>query len=96
MMNSLLTMYQKGAITADHLVVQCLLSIDPADPAPVLDTLPDAVLARVIEFARQYRPDGMVTNYGIVPAIDQVEAATRWIEGSRQSAFAGWAPPAAS
>ena len=29
---SLVDVYQKGAITADHLVVQCLLLIDPADP----------------------------------------------------------------
>lgn len=49
----------------------------------------------MIEFARQYRPDGMVTTYGVVPAVDQVEAAKRWIEDSRQSAFAVGAPPAA-
>ncbi len=95
-MTSLLGMYRKGEITADHLVVECLHMIDPADPASVLDSLPEEILARMLELARQYRPSGMVTNYGVVPAVDQVEAAKRWIEDSRQSAFARWAPPAAS
>jgi hypothetical protein len=96
MMASLLAMYRKGAITADHLVVECLRMIDPKEPALVLQDLPDEILARMIEFARQYRPDGMVTNYGSLPAADQVEAAKRWIGGSRHSALAGSAPPASS
>jgi hypothetical protein len=73
-------MYHKGAITADHLVVQCLRMIDPANPALVLDALPHEILMRVLDFARQYRPNGMVTNYGVLPAVDQVEAAKKWIE----------------
>ncbi len=93
---SLLAMYRKGAITADHLVVECLNMIDPADPASVLHDLPDEILARMIEFAREYRRVGMVTNYGIPPAADQVEAAKRWIEDSRHSALAGSVPPATS
>jgi hypothetical protein len=37
-------MYEKGAITADHLVAECLHRIDPEDPGRVLSNLPDPVL----------------------------------------------------
>lgn len=86
MMNSLVEMYRKGAITADHLLVECLQMIDPADPAQVLGSLPEEVLVPMLEFARRYRPDVMVTNYGVLPGTDQVEAARRWIEDSRRAA----------
>jgi hypothetical protein len=81
--DSLVESYQKGAITADHLVANCLHQIDPANPGLVLDALPGEILTRMLEFAQRYRPGGMVTNYGSLPAVDQVEAAKRWIESSR-------------
>jgi hypothetical protein len=81
---SLVAAYRKGAITADHLVVQCLHMIDPEAPGLVLGPLPHELLARTLEFARQYRPGRMVTNYGVLPAADQVEAARRWIEENLQ------------
>jgi hypothetical protein len=34
----------------------------------------------MLEFTRRYRPGGMMTNYGPLPAGDQVEAAKTWIE----------------
>ena len=40
MIETLVAMYEKGAITADHLVVQCLHMIDPNDPGLVLAGLP--------------------------------------------------------
>jgi hypothetical protein len=83
MMSSLVTMYRKGAITADHLVVECLQLIDPNDPAPVLEALPDEILDRMLDFAHSYRPNSMVTNFAVLPAVDQVKAARRWIESAR-------------
>jgi hypothetical protein len=77
---SLIAMYKKGVITADHTVVECLRMIDPTNPATVLTALPPEIIVRVREFARQYRPNAMITNYGILPASDQVQAADRWIE----------------
>lgn len=85
MTTSLVAMYHKGAITADHLTCECLHRIDPENPALVLGALPDEILTRMLEFIGRYRPGGMVTNYGILPAIDQVEAARRWIEEARSS-----------
>jgi hypothetical protein len=82
MITSLVAMYQKGAITADHLVIQCLHLIDPADPAPVLGVLPHEIITRMREFIHDYRTGGMVTNYGVLPAVDQVEAAKKWIEAN--------------
>ncbi|HMF38861.1 MAG TPA: hypothetical protein VKF17_19660 [Isosphaeraceae bacterium] len=79
-MTSLVAMYQKGAITADHLVAESLHLLDPENPAPVLDALPAEILIRVLDFTRRYRPDGTVTNYGFLPTPDQVDAARRWIE----------------
>jgi hypothetical protein len=84
LINSLVRMYRKGAITADHLLVECLHMIDPQDPALVLGVLPDGILVRMLDFARGYRPNGMVTNYEVLPAKDQVEAARRWIESARK------------
>jgi hypothetical protein len=81
---SLVAAYRKGAITADHLVVQCLQMVDPKAPGLVLDPLPRELLVRALEFTRLYRSGRMVTNYGVLPAADQVEAAGRWIEENRQ------------
>ena len=82
---SLVAMYQSGAITADHLVVRSLLLVDPADPALALNPLPHEILMRAIEFAREYKPDAMATNYGSVPDPDQVDAAKKWIEATLRS-----------
>jgi hypothetical protein len=92
MMSSLVTMYRKGAITADHLIVECLHMIDPKNPAPVLGALPDEILVRMLDFTRGYRPNGMVTNYGILPAMDQAQAARRWIESTRNPVGSRSAP----
>ena len=87
MMEKLVAMYEKGEITADHLVVQSLHMIDPANPGLVLDILPIDVLPRVLRYAQDYRPGKMRTNYGLPPASDQVAAAKKWIESkARQSA----------
>jgi hypothetical protein len=82
MMNALVSMYESGAITADHLVAQCLHMIDPDNPALVLDALPREILVRMLEYAGKYQPDRMVSSYGLLPAVDQVEAAKRWIEAA--------------
>ena len=86
-MEKLLAMYEKGDITADHLVAECLHMIDPADPALVLARLPNDVLSRMLHYAHEYRAGTMRTNYGLQAAVDQVEAAKAWIENRiRQSA----------
>jgi hypothetical protein len=97
MITSLVSMYEKGAITADHLAAQCIHMIDPEDPGLVLSDLPNAILDRMLAYTQRYQPDRMVSTYGILPAPDQVEAARSWIadfqtvrEGVRTSAEADW------
>ena len=85
MTSKLVELYERGAITADHLVVECLNRLDPAHPDLVLDALPDEILDRMWQFTRQYRPAGMVTNYGVLPAVDQVLSARNWIEKAKRS-----------
>jgi hypothetical protein len=80
MIAKLVDQYQKGAITADHLVVQCMHMVDPHHPELVLGALPAAILERMLKYVREYQPEGMRTNYGPQPAMDQVEAARKWIE----------------
>jgi hypothetical protein len=80
MITDLVEMYNKGAITADHLAVQCLHMIDPANPQLVLSGLPHHILMRMLDFVSNYRPNCMITNYGVLPAEDQVAAAKEWIE----------------
>jgi hypothetical protein len=80
MIKRLVEMYQTGAITADHLVAECLHIVDPGHPELVLGMLPASILERMLKYARDYQPEAMRTNYGIAPAPDQVQAAKSWIE----------------
>lgn len=84
MIASLVAMYENGAITADHLVAQCLNMVDPAAPELVLGRLPESILDRMLDYTRSYVPNRMVSNYGALPAVDQVEAARRWIESTKK------------
>jgi hypothetical protein len=77
---ALIDQYQRGTITADHLVVQCLHMVDPEHPERVLAGLPSEVLGRMSSFVLRYQPDRMLTNYGPLPALDQVAAARHWLE----------------
>jgi hypothetical protein len=97
MITSLVSMYAKGAITSDHLVAQCINMIDPDDPGLVLGDLPNAILDRMLVYARRYQPDRMVSNYGTLPTAEQVQAARNWIEdlqtmreGGKSAAEADW------
>ncbi|HVA48197.1 MAG TPA: hypothetical protein VNH11_17665 [Pirellulales bacterium] len=86
MMQELVDMYENGAITADHLVVESLHKLNPAAPALVLAALPQGVLERMLAYAESYRPGAMRTNYGLPPAPDQVAAARQWIEANLTAA----------
>src|SRR4051794_39408773 len=97
MITSLISMYEKGAITSDHLVAQCIEMLDPDDPGLVLSELPDSMLDRILAYARRYQPGRMVSNYENLPTADQVGAARNWIEdlqtmreGGRTAAEADW------
>ena len=50
MITSLVSMYEKGAITADHLAAQCIHMIDPEDPGLVLSDLPNPILDRMLAY----------------------------------------------
>ncbi len=54
--------------------------IDPENPGLVLSGLPDGILLQMLRFANEYLHGQMVTNYGVLPAHDQVLAARQWIE----------------
>jgi len=79
MMRSLVEKYRAGMITEDHLVVESLHLIDPENPGLVLSGLPESILLRMLRFANEYLHGHMVTNYGVLPAQDQVLAARHWI-----------------
>jgi len=57
--------------------------IDPSEPELVLAQLPGDVLIAIEKFADQYDPKGMETNFGVIPAQDQVIAAIKWIRSNR-------------
>jgi hypothetical protein len=82
MMEKLVAMYEKGVITADHLVVESLRLLDPANPGAALKALSGDVLQRMLKYAREYRPGKMRTNYGLQPTVDQVRAAEKWIDSN--------------
>lgn len=84
-MRTLVQKYQMGMITEDHLVLESLHMLDPEHPELVLSELPDSILERMYRFANQYVHGTLLTNYGLLPAQDQVFAARRWIEKARQT-----------
>ncbi len=84
-MTTLLRMYESGAITADHFVVESLCLLDPLDPAQMLGDLSDELLQRVLQYAQEYRPGQMRTNYGHQPTAEQVQAARQWIDAGIRS-----------
>ena len=79
MIAALIEKYLAGKITVGHAAVQLVHMIDPAHPEQVLQGLPTDILVRIQGFTKEFRPQGMVTNYGVLPAQDQVEAARKWI-----------------
>jgi hypothetical protein len=83
-MRSLVEKYRLGMITDDHLVVESLQMLDPENPGLVLSTLPNDILVRALRFANEYVPGRMVSNYGVLPAFDQIRAAASWIECTLQ------------
>ena len=72
MMRSLVEKYRMGMITDDHLVVESLHLVDPENPGPVLSSLPENILHRMLRFANEYLHGCMVTNYGVLPEQDQI------------------------
>ena len=38
----------------------------------------------MLKYVREYRPGSMRANYGIQPALDQVQAAKTWIESKAE------------
>ena len=80
MITSLVRMYEKRTITAEHLVAQCIQMIDPDDPGLRISDRPNSILDRMLAYSRRYQPDRMNSTYGNPPATDQVEAARNWIE----------------
>ena len=81
--------YAAGAVTADHLFVDCLHLIDPAHPGAVLGDLPDSLLDRFSGFVHGYDPDRAVATFGPLPARDQVEASARWLAAAVRRTPAG-------
>ncbi|MCI0682452.1 MAG: hypothetical protein L0Y71_10125 [Gemmataceae bacterium] len=81
---SLVEKHRLGMITDHQLVVESLHMLDPRNPGVALTNLPEPILRQVLRFAKDYRRDQMMTNYGVVPTLDQVLAAESWITESRR------------
>jgi hypothetical protein len=79
-MIDLVAMYEKGAITADHMIVACLERLDPTDPASMLSQLSPEMLDRMLRYANFFQHGTMISNYGAPPSMDRVAAAKKWIE----------------
>jgi hypothetical protein len=74
--------YLQGAITGHDLMVESLCDIDPAAPEIVLKELPEEIIESILPFAKWYKRATAFSNYGILPADEQVAAARKCIEGS--------------
>jgi hypothetical protein len=71
--------HSSGAITGQHLIVQCLLLLDPVNPDLVLAAIPQCLLDKFALFVDEYRPGYMITTHGALPTREQVAAAAKWL-----------------
>jgi hypothetical protein len=75
-------LYLQGVFTGHHLMVESLCDIDPDAPEIVLKELPEEILETIPPFAAGYRRATAYSNYGILPADEQVAAAKKWVDSS--------------
>ncbi|WP_165225421.1 hypothetical protein [Aquisphaera insulae] len=83
MIRRLIEMYENGAITGYQAMMDCLQSLDPANPGLVLSELPEEILDEMLAYARRYDPRLPRSATMLLPAEDQVRAAERWINAHR-------------
>lgn len=84
MVNQLIEMYRDGAITGYQVMMECLQILDPSRPGLVLSKLPQEIIDEMYEYIRRYDPSCMRSGAGLPPALDQVNAAQKWIEVNMQ------------
>jgi hypothetical protein len=75
-------MYEAGAITPHHLVLESLNLLDSQGDEgveAVLGALPPQVHLELRAFVENYRPGKMVANYGNVPSPRSVGLASYWL-----------------
>jgi hypothetical protein len=84
MVDELIEMYRKGAITGYQVMMDCLHMLEPDHPDLVLSHLPEEILEEMLEYAHRYDPSCMHAIAGLPPALDQVRAAQQWIVEKRQ------------
>jgi hypothetical protein len=82
--HDLIDMYRRGAITAYQVMMDSLQMLDPDHPDLVLSHLPEEILEELSSYARRYDPSSIRSIAGPPPAVDQVRAAQRWIEGKKR------------
>ena len=80
-----IAMYDRGAITAHQFAVEVLHMLDPGAPDLVLSHLPIEIYVAIQQLSASYDPREMRTNYGVVPAEDQVAKAIEWIRKNYES-----------
>ena len=79
MIRSLVERYERGAITADHLIWEFLHALDPDQPGLLLSVLPPELIARMYHLTEGAIADELVTNFVPLPTQDQIDAAREWI-----------------
>jgi hypothetical protein len=84
MTRSLVEKYRMGMITDDHLMIESLRLVVPENPGLVLSGLPESILRRISQFTHDHPQRRLLTNYGVLPTQDQIQAAGDWIEKSLQ------------
>lgn len=85
MIDALVQLYKDGQITRYQLMIKCIHIIDPQHPEHVLQSLPPEVHDEMLEYAERYDPHKQAPRERLMPAIDQVQAAERWITKLRKS-----------
>ncbi len=78
--DQLVRMYELGAITAHHLVLEALNLIGPDNADAVMDALPAHLHPEIRAAVERYRPGEMLTNHGPIPSPESVDRARNWLD----------------
>ena len=79
MIDKLILMYEKGAITGYQLMMDSYQILDPEDPDIILGQLPDSVHEMMLAYAQRYDARRPHSATFPPPAEELVRAAERWI-----------------
>ncbi|SRR5260370_12448542 len=84
----LVCLYEEGALTAHHMILELLRHVDPLNVDDMMCGLPSKFYPELESFLGRYRVGRMITIGGETPSPESVEAAKQWLASHGSSSGA--------